>query len=123
MSKKHPTNDEETEIRFLEAIRRRCPDDDRVWRALAELYTRVGRFEEGFYEDKKLADAFPTEPDVWYNLACSHALLGEIDAAFAALHKAIACGYGNIAWMQEDDDLSALWDDPRFQQLVNHFEA
>lgn len=39
MSKTKDKRDAETEVRLLEGIRRRCPDDERVWLALAEWYT------------------------------------------------------------------------------------
>lgn len=93
-------------------------DDDRVWRVLAELYTRVGRHEDGLTEDLKLAQAFPGEPDVWYNLACSHALLGQVDEAFTALHTAVEHGYHNAEWMIKDKDLQPIRNDPRFKQLL-----
>lgn len=110
--------EDEVEVRLLEGIRRRCPDDDRVWRALAGLYTRVGRHEDGLAEDLKLAQAFPCEPDVWYNLACSHALLGHVDDAFTALHTAVEHGYQNAEWMIKDKDLQPIRNDPRFNQLL-----
>lgn len=119
MSQRDEKRQAETEVRLLEGIRKRCPEDDLVWRALADLYTRVGRYEDGLAEDLKLADAFPREPDIWYNLACSHALLGQVDEAFGALHKAVDCGYRNIEWMKEDEDLELIRDDPRFQQLLD----
>lgn len=122
MSERDQIQEDEAELRFLEGVRRRCPDDDRVWRALGELYTRLGRFEEGLVEDQKLVQAFPGQPDVWYNLACSHALLGQIDDAFTALRAAIDRGYGNVEWIQEDEDLRSIRNDPRFQQLLEQME-
>lgn len=110
--------EDEVEVRLLEGIRKRCPDDERIWRALAELYTRVGRYKDGLAEDLKLADAFPGEPDIWYNLACSYALLGQVDEAFKALYTAVECGYRNVEWMTEDEDLQLIRNDPRFQQLL-----
>ena len=118
MSQHDDKREAETEVRFLEGVRRRCPDDDRVWRALAELYTRVGRYEDGLAEDLKLAAAFPGEPDVWYNLACSHALLEQVDDAFEALHNAVECGYSNVEWMKQDEDLLSIRKDPRFKQVI-----
>ena len=118
MSQRDDKREAEAEVRLLEGVRRRCPQDDRVWRALADLYTRVGRYEDGLTEDLKLADAFPREPDIWYNLACSHALLGHVDKAFQALHKAVESGYRNVEWMKEDEDLQLIRNDPRFQQLL-----
>lgn len=110
--------EDEAEVRLLEGVRRRCPDDERVCRALAELYTRVGRYEDGLAEDLKLARAFPGDPGIWYNLACSHALLGQVDDAFTALHTAVERGYRNVEWMTQDEDLQSVHNDPRFKQLL-----
>ena len=123
MSQLSDKRENEAEVRLLEGVRRRCPDDDLVWRALADLYTRVGRYEDGLAEDLKLANAFPCEPDIWYNLACSHALLGHIDEAFRALHKAVECGYSNVEWMKQDEDLLSIRKDPRFQQVLALFSS
>ena len=110
--------EDEAEVRLLEGVRRRCPDDDRVWRALAELYSRVGRYEDGLAEDLKLVRAFPREPGVWYNLACSHALLGQVDDAFKALSEAVKRGYDNVEWLLNDEDLELIRNDPRFTLLL-----
>ena len=123
MKKTERRHEDEAEVRFLEGVRKRCPADDRIWRALAELYTRVGRYEDGLAEDLKLAGMFPREPDVWYNLACSHALLGQVDDAIKALQTAARCGYGNVEWMMEDDDLLSIHSDPRFQELLTQLAS
>jgi hypothetical protein len=50
-------------------------------------------------------------------VACSYALLGQIDDAIACLEKAVQNGFGHREWLENDSDLNALRNDPRFQAL------
>ncbi len=109
---------EQVEIGFLEAVRRRRPDDRRVLEVLGDLYTRTGRFEEGLRADLELVQRHSSEPLIWYNLACSLALVGRKDEAFDALSRALELGYSDGNWMIRDDDLASLRSDPRFKALV-----
>lgn len=107
------------ELEFLEGVRRRVPGHEPVLQALGHLYTRVGRFQDGLEVDQELTRLDPAAPQNWYNLACSHALLAEREAALAALKRAIDLGYDDADWMREDKDLISLRDDPAFQSLLN----
>ena len=62
-------------------------------------------------------------PTAWYNLACSLALTGQADDAFAALEKAIALGYDDAEWMREDEDFAPIRQDPRFARLLALLQA
>jgi tetratricopeptide (TPR) repeat protein len=111
------------EIQFLEALRRRCPSHEPIIEALGHMYTRVGRFEEGLAMDLELARLKPCEPENWYNVACSHALLGQKDKAIASLERAISLGYSDLDWMARDEDLRLIRDDPRFLRLIRKARA
>lgn len=115
--KKH--SDDEVELRFLEAVSSRSPDHVRVLQALGDLYTQTGRIREGLDVDLHLSRLVPLDGAVWYNLACSYALTGSIDEAFAALEKAVLTGYDDFEWMQEDGDLEPLHSDPRFRKHLD----
>jgi len=106
------------EISFLEGLKGRCPDDPKVLKALAELYTKTGRVEDGLAADLDLVRLCPAESEVWYNLGCSYALTGRKDEALAALSRAIDLGYEDYQWMSADGDLSSLREDPRFVSLL-----
>lgn len=110
---------ERTEIALLEGIRTRCPDNDLVLKALGDLYTHIGAYRKGLDVDVELVERCPTEPLVWYNLACSRALLRQTQDAFVALRNAIALGYTDHDCMAADRDLDSLRDDPRFEALLN----
>jgi Flp pilus assembly protein TadD len=107
------------ELSFLEKISDRLPEDIGVLQALAELYTRTGRYEQGLEVDIKLSRQLPGDDLVWYNLGCSYALTGHPDEAFEALSKAIELGYGDYDWMKTDPDLNKLHSDPRFESLLS----
>ena len=53
-----------------------------------------------------------------YNLACCEAVEGNIEESFAWLQTAVDAGFGDPAWILQDDDLSVLRDDPRFQEIL-----
>lgn len=117
------SNSERVEMGFLEAVRSRCPKHRFVLEALGEMYTQTGRFEEGLQVDMELTRICPRESVAWYNLGCSHALMGQGDAAFAALTKALALGYSDMDWMRQDPDLETIRQDVRFNALLRQVES
>ena len=122
MSKKrtrgHTNNHNVVELNFLEKISGRLPEDLKVLQALAELYTKTGKYDQGLAIDLQLSQLLPNDDIVWYNLGCSHALTHQCDEAFEALSKAIDLGYGDYDWMKTDPDLACLNADPRFESLL-----
>ena len=120
-----PINNQPEEVRenkqeldFLQAIARRLPEDIDVLRALADLYTRTGAYTEGLHADERLSRLCAEDPVVWYNLACSLALLDRADDAFDALNRAVELGYNDYEWMKKDPDLVALHGDARFESFL-----
>ncbi|MBU0714616.1 MAG: tetratricopeptide repeat protein [Verrucomicrobia bacterium] len=106
------------EMSFLEALARRCPQDVDVLKTLGDLYTRTGCYEDGLKTDLELSRLCSREPLVWYNLACSYALLDRTDEALASLERAIVMGYRDVRWIREDRDLNSLKKDQRFDILL-----
>ena len=122
MSKKRPSghvHQDVVELKFLEKVAARLPEDIEVIQAMAELYTKVGNYKAGLINDIKLSQLLPNDDLVWYNLGCSYALTHQHNAAFEALTKAIDLGFGDYDWMKGDSDLSGLHGDPRFDALLN----
>ena len=82
-------------------------------------FAGVPAYEAGRYEEAKdlLMEGLqlhPGNPSLLYDLACNEALNGESEAALEHLREAVAAEpkYGKYA--QEDSDLDAVRDDPRF---------
>jgi hypothetical protein len=67
--------------------------------------------------DERLARLEPRNPLVFYNLACSYSLSGEIDQAANALERALQLGYRDFDWLAKDPDLKPLRGHAAFDDL------
>ena len=91
--------------------------------SLGHLYSRLKHHHKGIEVDRILVGICPEDPCFYYNLACSHSLLGEVDEAIRILEQAIGLGYDNFKGLQADSDLNNLREDPRYQDLLGEFES
>ncbi len=95
------------------------PDFEEALFPLAELYTQLGQYDKGLNVDLKLAQLYPEDCAVIYNLACSYSLCGQLDDAIDTLKKAIGLGWDDVEHMQTDPDLEAVRQHPLFSALLN----
>ena len=109
--------DLDTKIAFIEGVVRRDPDYVEALQILGDHYTQRGRITEGLKVDQRLARLEPQNPLVFYNLACSYSLAGELDAAAGALEKALQLGYRDFDWLAKDPDLKPLRAHTAFDDL------
>src|SRR3954468_14109424 len=105
---KSKASDPEFEINFFESVLRRNPAYASVVEILGGLYTRQGRIADGLKMDRRLVKLQPRNATAHYNLACSLALSKRRTAALQELRQAVALGYSDFDWMQQDPDLEAL---------------
>ena len=113
-----PSPDHEFDTRFFEAVHQRDPLFPDVVELLGGLYTKQGRIADGLKMDRKLVRLRPDNATAHYNLACSLALSRRRAEALRSLEHAIALGYDDYDWMQQDPDLEGLKDHPAFQKLL-----
>ncbi|MGE0268471.1 MAG: hypothetical protein AB7S78_08470 [Candidatus Omnitrophota bacterium] len=116
MVKNKTTSTDQFEIEFYEGLLKKKPDFFEAMALLGDLYTRVGRYQDGLAMDERLYQIDPQNPVVLYNLACSYSLLDQIDLSFRSLKKAINCGYDDFFHIEQDSDLENLKKDLRFQK-------
>lgn len=116
------THDREFEIGFFESVLRRNPRYTAVIELLAGLYTKQGRISDGLRMDRRLVRLQPENATAHYNLACSLALTRRNAAALRALQQAIALGYNDLDWMQQDPDLDPLKRRPEFLALLDQLK-
>lgn len=120
---RHATAQQAVEIAFLESLLRRMPGNVAVLRPLADLYTEVGRFQDGHDLDRFLVAYDPEDGGAWYNFACSQALLGQAEKALLSLTAAVHAGYDDASWMRKDPDLASLRKHPAFAALLASVRA
>ncbi len=109
------------QIEMYERLLARLPEWVEVLEALAELYRRRQRHRDGLAIDLKLTLLRPRDPRAHYNLACRYALLRQPEQALRVLRKAIELGYRDFRFMEQDEDLRPLRQDPRFRKLLEEF--
>ncbi|MDD5618557.1 MAG: hypothetical protein PHG69_05630 [Candidatus Omnitrophica bacterium] len=107
------------EIEFYENILKDRPDFVEALKALAELYTKSGKYDKGLELDKRLIGLVPEDDIVYYNLACSYSLLQDIDNSLEAIKKAVKLGYSDFSYMHNDPDLENLRKDRRFAEVFS----
>ena len=115
--KRRDSKDLDVKIQFMEGIVRRDPEYIEALQLLGDHYTQRGHFEQGLKVDEQLSRLEPANPLVFYNLACSYSLIGEVDMAATALDKALALGYRDFKWLAKDPDLKTLRKHPLYREI------
>ena len=111
------TRELDIKISFLEGLVRRDAEYVEALQILGDHYTQRGRYEDGLKVDQQLSRLQPHSAIVFYNLACSHSLTGELDQAALALEKALSLGYRDFTWLAKDPDLLQLRQHPLFRSI------
>lgn len=104
---------------FYENLIENNPDYDEAYFPLADLYTRLGMYEEGLKLDIHLSEKYPEDESVWYNLTCSYTLCGKIELAFDALRRAFDSGFSDVDLLQTDSDLDNIRRYEEYNQMLS----
>jgi tetratricopeptide (TPR) repeat protein len=115
--------DEEEQILFYKGILEAAPGYLEARVQLANLLTKVGRYEEGLLHDLDLAQRRPNDPTILYNLACSYSLVGRLESSCQTLFKAMEKGFDNLKLLFGDQDLDALRKSHFWPEIVERLKA
>ena len=106
-------------VRIIEHHLDLNPDDARaLYLGAIDLCYLGDRTRAREWADRALA-LDPDDAAVLYNVACAYAQLALPDQALDCLDKATLNGAGLRAWIDNDPDLNAIRDHPRFQAILN----
>src|SRR4051812_28868253 len=109
------------EVEFLGRILERDPLYADALRVHGNNLSAKGLYTKALLVDRRLVRLQPDRAIPWYNLACSYAVLGMVDPAFAALQRALELGYRYFRHLRHDPDLKSLRRDPRFPRLLRRY--
>ena len=98
------------------------PDDARALYLGAGALVEIGELEKARMWADRALDTDRDEPAVLYNVACVYSVLDEREQAISLLGEAIENGFGYRAWLEHDNMLENLRDDPRFQALLSRLD-
>ena len=77
-----------------------------------------GQKEKGLEWARRAVAVDSTDTGTLYNVACLYSLEGKKSEAMGYLEKAVDNGFAQKAWIEHDDDLTALRDMPRYKALL-----
>ena len=113
----------EVKISFMEGLVRRDPKYVEALQILGDHYTRRGDYDQSLRVDEQLSRLQPSNPLVFYNLACSYSLNREFDRAAASLEKALSLGYRDFKWLARDPDLRQLRQHPIYSSIKSKIRS
>jgi adenylate cyclase len=94
------------------------PNDARArYMGAANFATMGDRAKAAEWADLALRSS-SDEPMVYYNAACTFAVLDESERALDLLERAVELGWGDRTWMESDSDLMSLRSNSRFRALL-----
>jgi tetratricopeptide (TPR) repeat protein len=108
----------EFEQDFYEKVLRSRPTHLEALRGYAHACTALGLYKKGLWADRRICAQEPENAVDRYNLSCSLALTGEVDAAIEELQVAAELGYRDWRHIRRDPDLANLHGDPRFDAII-----
>jgi tetratricopeptide (TPR) repeat protein len=109
-------------IKVYDSFLRDNPNNGRGWFNLGyalHFSSEHGRAVQAFERAGQLGYRRPTS---MYNVACGHAMMGNRDAAFEWLEKAVDAGFNLEGYILSDEDLNNLRSDPRFKRFSRMVE-
>ena len=107
----------EMEMVVLERQLELVPEDVRARSLLAADYACMGRSDDAVRHLEMAIALRPDDSNVLYNSACTYCVLGKKPEALDLIRRALAYGYANFDWPQQDPDLKLLHSDPEFIRL------
>ncbi len=91
------------------------PDNQRAYYLGASGHAMLGQMDKALEWTEHALVLNPTDPATRYNAACFYAGAGEIEKALDCLEDSV----NSRTWIENDPDLNALRDQPRYQALVD----
>ncbi|HYH84338.1 MAG TPA: tetratricopeptide repeat protein [Pyrinomonadaceae bacterium] len=110
-------------VRILREVLEEHPAMDGIRPLLAQQLIKRGEIEAAREQlNERVREAADADHDIAYWLATTHAMLGEADAAFHWLGRAIDLGNENRNWFESDPSWDTLRSDARFSELMRRIE-
>jgi len=95
------------------------PDDARALYLGANALCQLGERARSLDWAERALRIDSEEPTTLYNVACVYSLQGRVDDALDCLERAAKHGFRQRSWVENDSDLIALRESPRFQSLLD----
>lgn len=103
----------------FDELTKRYPREAEMWYYLGLSRHNLEKWREAIRAHEKAAELPGYIPyRALYNLACSHARLGETGAALTALRRSAEAGFADYEHASRDSDLASIRNDARFEETL-----
>ncbi len=94
------------------------PDDVRALYLSANALVELGEIEKGLARARTAAKIEPDDCMLLYNVGCILSIAGQVEEAIAHLERSVVVGNIQRRYFEQDSNLDALRDHPRFKALM-----
>ena len=105
-------------VQVVEQHLRLHPDDTRALYMGANGYIALGNTTKGRLWLERALLLEPEDPMLLYNAGCIYALMNQTEEALTCLEGSVAAGVTQREWYENDSNLDAVRDHPRFKALL-----
>lgn len=106
-------------VKTYESFLRTEPGNGRGWFNLGYALHYSGEHVRAIQAFEQAIQLGYRKPTSLYNIACGYSMMGNRDAAFAWLDKAVDAGFEVGGYIRGDQDLDSLRSDPRFKRFLD----
>ena len=86
-------------------------------------YLELGQKEKAVEFMNNVIKKDPNDAGNYYDAACLHSRMGELDKSIEFLQTALEKGYRRFAHLEMDDDLDAIRELPKYKELIRQYES
>lgn len=86
-------------------------------------YLELGQKEKAVEFMNNVIENDPDDAGNYYDAACLHSRMGELDKSIEFLQTALEKGFRRFAHLEMDDDLDAIRELPKYEELIRHYKS
>ena len=89
---------------------------------MAYAYQSLGEQEQALATIAKCIEGAPDSAELYYNISGVYGRMGKTEQALDNLRIALEKGYNSFSFIEQDDDLAALRDNPQYKALMQQYK-
>ena len=89
---------------------------------MAYAYQSLGEQEQAIAAIAKCIEEDPDDADLYYSISGVYGRMGKTEQALDNLRIALEKGYNSFSFIEQDDDLATLRDNPQYKALVQQYK-
>ena len=86
-------------------------------------YLELGQKEKAVEFMNNVIEKDPDDAGNYYDAACLHSRMGELDKSIEFLQIALEKGFRRFSHLEMDDDLDAIRELPKYKELIRHYKS